>query len=251
MATPVKKDINAERSKFQVMVVSSKGAASSQIRQALKSLGFTQITAAPSHGQALERARSRNFTHIFFDAAPTDMPPLEYVSKTLEMEQNVIMIAISDQPKIDDVFALLRTGARSFLVPPFNLDSLEAILVQATERPALSDAVLSAPDRNAAFAAVILNNLYRLSVSMRQAREFASAQRDVRVYDCALRESMEMAQIFCEGSDTDLRDKIVEGCINRSKDASTRLGRLRKKLRKERAADGSEIPENENGPSAG
>lgn len=239
--------IQSDRGKFQVMVVSPKGTTSSQLRQALKSLGFTQITAAASHMQALERTRGRNFTHIVFDAAPTDMPTLEFVTKVMSTEANCIMIALSEQPKIDDVFSLLRSGARSFLVPPFTLDSIEAILAQATSGPALSDAVLNSPDRNAAFTAVILNNLYRLSVSMRQAREFESAQREVRVYDSALRESVEMAQIFCEGSDENLRDKIIEGCINRAKDASTRLGRLRKKLKRERTDDGTE---EETNPSA-
>lgn len=241
MNSATNKSIQHDRGKFQVMVVSSKGSTSSQLRQALKSLGFTQITAAPSHLQGLERTRARNFTHILFEASPTDMPTLEFVTKVLELESNCIMVAISEQPKIDDVFSLLRAGARSFLVPPFTLDSIEDILKQATEGPALSDAVLNAPDRNAAFVAVILNNLYRLSVSMRQAREFASAQRDVRSYDSALRESMEMAQIFCEGTEDDLREKLVEGCINRAKDASTRLGRLRKKLKRERG-EGEDTP---------
>jgi DNA-binding NarL/FixJ family response regulator len=232
--------IQHDRQRFSVLVVVAKSITSGQLRQSLKTLGFTQVSVVPTHIAALERVKGRNFTHIMFDAKATDMPAIEFVSKMMEIEKEAIMIAVSEEPKIDDVFGLLRAGARAFLVPPLTLDMIEQMIVQASEGPQLSEAVLNAPDRNAAFVAVILNNLYRLSVSMRQSREFKSAERDVKVYNYSLRESVEMAQIFCEGGDDDLREKIMEGCVNRAKDASTRLGRLRKKLKKERAEDGVE-----------
>ncbi|MFN8389863.1 MAG: response regulator [Bdellovibrionota bacterium] len=232
MASP--HSIVHDRQKFAVLVVVQKTITSNQLRQSLKSIGFTQISVVPTHVAALERVKGRNFTHIMFDAKATDMPAIEFVKQMAEIEKDVTMIAVSEEPRIDDVFGLLRAGARAFLVPPLTVDMIEQMIVHASEGPQLSEAVLHAPDRNAAFVAVILNNLYRLSVSMRQAREFKSAERDVKVYNYSLRESVEMAQLFCEGGDDDLREKIIEGCINRAKDASTRLGRLRKKLKKER-----------------
>lgn len=236
--------ISRDRAKFPVLVVSAKSLVNAQLRQTLKTLGFSQVSSVASHVQGLERVRTRNFTHFLFDAKDSDMPSIEFVKQVMELEKEAIMIAVSEEPKIDDVFSLLRAGARSFLVPPLSADTIENILVLATDGARLSDAVLNAPDRNAAFVAVILNNLYRLSVAMRQAREFQSAQRDVKIYGYSLRESVEMAQIFCEGPETALREKIIEGCMNRAKDASTRLGRLRKKLKKERVdEDSPETPE--------
>ncbi len=236
-------NIQHDRAKFPVLVIAQKSLVNNQLRQSLKSLGFTQISSATSHVQGLERVRTRNFTHYLFDAKDTDMQAIEFVRQIMELDKEAIMIAVSEEPKIDDVFSLLKTGARSFLVPPLSVDSIEQILVQASDGTRLSDAVLNAPDRNAAFVAVILNNLYRLSVAMRQSREFATAQRDVRIYSYSLRESMEMAQLFCEGPEENLREKIIEGCINRARDASTRLGRLRKKLRKTRVDEEDEPAE--------
>lgn len=223
-----------DRSKSQVLVVINKGNVSTQVRQSLKSLGFTQVSVVNTHVAAIERAQERNFSHYIVDAKDTDMVALEFVAKIMTMERDPVILAVSEEPKIDDVFSLLKAGARGFLVPPLNVESIEQVLVQASKGPVLSEAVLNAPDRNAAFVAVVLNNLYRLAVSMRQSREFVTAERDVKFYNYALRESMEMAQLFCEGSDEDLREKIVDGCINRAKDAASRLGRLRKKLSKSR-----------------
>lgn len=239
--------IQHDRQKFQVLVVASKAITSSQLRQSLKSLGFTQVSVVASHVAAIERVKGRNFSHYLFEARDTDMPAIEFVRQVLEMESSAIMIAVSEEPRIDDVFGLLRAGARAFLVPPLTVDMIEQMIVMATDGPQLSEAVLHAPDRNAAFVAVILNNLYRLSVSMRQAREFKSAERDVKIYNFSLRESVEMAQLFCEGGDEDLRAKIIEGCVNRAKDASTRLGRLRKKLRKDRVEGDEDEPEGQAG----
>lgn len=230
-----------DRGQFSVLVVCSKGSTSSQLRQAMKALGFSKISSAPTHVTAIERIKTRPFSHILFEAKSSDMPAIDFVTQLLDMEASAVAIAISEQPRIDDVFSLLRSGARGFIVPPFTTEMLEDVLTSATEGPKLSDAVLHAPDRNGAFTAIILNNLYRLSVSMRQAREFASAARDVRNYEYSLRESVELAQLFCEGEGQSLRDKIVEGCINRAKDASTRLGRLRKRLKKERYSHSGEL----------
>ncbi len=223
-----------DRAHYTVLVVCAQGSSSSQVRQAMKSLGFVQMSTAATHMQGIDKVKVRKFTHIIFDAKVTDMPTVDFVKQIIEMDGNTILIAISDQPKIDDVFSLLRAGGRGFIVPPFNTETLESVLERATEGPALSEAVLNAPDRNGAFTAIVLNNLYRLSVAMRQSKEFASAARDVRIYDYQFKESIELAQLFCDGTENDLRDKIIEGCINRAKDAATRLGRLRKKLKKER-----------------
>lgn len=243
------KNMASDRSQFSVMVVCQTGSTSAQLRQALKALGFPTISAAATHLTALDRTKGRKFTHVIFEAKATDMPSLEFVTQILDYEGECIMIAISEQPRIDDVFGLLRAGARGFLVPPFNTETLESVLQNATNGPPLSDAVLNSPDRNGAFTAVVLNNLYRLSVAMRQAREFQSAKRDVKNYEYQLRESVEMAQLFCEGGEDALREKFMEGCINRAKDAATRLGRLRKKLKKHRA-DGDEEEQPEEGPNA-
>ncbi|MCB0323437.1 MAG: hypothetical protein KDD69_07675 [Bdellovibrionales bacterium] len=234
------KSLAHDRGQFSVLVVCAKGSTSSQLRQALKALGFSQISAAATHVAALERAKTRPFSHVVFEAKATDMPALEFVEQLIDYENDAIMIAISEEPRIDDVFGLLRAGARGFLVPPFTTEMLESVMTQATEGPALSEAVLNAPDRNGAFTAVILNNLYRLSVAMRQSREFESAARDVKNYNFQLRESMELAQLFCQGGEADLREKIMEGCINRAKDAATRLGRLRKRLKKDRGVETEE-----------
>lgn len=235
MATaPQKSNISQGRTGVSVLVITISGTVSNQVRQALKTLGFTQVSAAASHVQGFDRIKSRNFSLIFFDAENSDMPAQEFVEKVMGLEDGSTLIALSSQPRVDDVFSLLRSGARGFLVTPFTVDGIEEVLTRAKEGPPLSDAVLNAPDRNAALVGVILNNLYRVSVLMRQAREFTTAAKELERQSYALAESVDLARLFCEGGDDQLVERIVESCIARASVAASRLGRTRKKLQNER-----------------
>lgn len=241
------------RSTMSVLVLHSSGTISNQLRQGLKTLGFVKISAAPSHVTALDRIKGRNFELLLFDASETDMPVVEFVQQAFELDNTSTMIAISGEPRVDDVFGLLRAGARGFLVLPFTTDMLEQVLGRAKDGPPMSEAVLNAPDRNAALVAVILNNLYRLSVLLRQSHEFASAKKEAERQSYAFAESVELAKLFCEGGDHALLEKIIDGCIDRANVGSSRLGRTRKKLKvvREKGSDGSfteiaKATENEN-----
>jgi len=223
------------RSNVAVLVVTKSGQLSNQLRSTLKSVGFNKLTACASHVAGLDRVKARNFPLIVFDAQPTDMPTHDFVKQVIELDPKTVMIAVSAEPRIDDVFGLLRSGARGFVVSPFTIDALENVITRADEGPPMSESILQAPDRNAALVAVVLNNLYRLSVLMRQSREFDSARKDVNRYKCAFSESMELARLFCEAGDEEiLRDRVIEDCLARANSASSRLGRTRQRLQKER-----------------
>ena len=242
MALSGSQSFSQSRAGIAVLVVFSNGTTSNQVRQALKTLGMTKISTAPSHVAGLDRVRTRTFPLIIHEAKSTDMPTLEFVEQVLQMDENTTIIPVSGEPRVDDIFGLLRAGARGYLALPFTVDTMEEVLTRAKEGPPLSEAVLTAPDRNAALVGVILNNLYRLSVVMRQSKEFESAAREVERQGYAFAESVELARLFCEGGEEALVEKIIEACIARANTAATRLGRTRKKLRsaREKAVSGGD-----------
>lgn len=237
MAGPVGKGFNYSRQNYSVLVVCENANTNNQIRQAVKTLGFPQISGAPSHVVGVDRYQARKFTHVFYDAKSTDMPALDFVKRLMAMDETAIMVAVSSEPRVDDVFSLLSAGSRGFLVLPFTVDAIEEVLLQASDGPPLSEAVLHAPDRNSALVGVVLNNLYRVSVLMRQAREFPTAARELERQHKGLLTSGEMARIFCEGTEDDLREQFIEACISRANVASTRLGRTRKRLQQKRVTE--------------
>ena len=242
-----------KRHNINVLVISSNGTVSNQIRGALKNIGFNKLSAIASHVGGLDRMKGRNFEIVFFDCKSSDMATMDFVREAIALGDKAILIAMSGEPRIDDVFGLLRMGARGFVVQPFTINIVEDVIMKAFEGLPFSEAVLNAADRNAALTGVVLNNLYRLSVMLRQAREFPSAARDVDRYRISFSESMEMAKMFCEhGDDLLLRDKIIEDCIARANVAATRLGRTRKRLQEKRnkSDDEDDLAELDGAPAA-
>lgn len=246
VAQPIPPSFSQGRSNISVLVVHGNGTISNQVRQSLKTLGFSKISVAPSHVVALDRIKGRNFELLLFDAKSTDMPTVDFVKKSCELDEKATLIAISGEPRVDDIFSLLRNGARGFLVIPFTVDIMEGVLTRAKEGPPLSDAVLNAPDRNAALIGVILNSLYRVSVLMRHAREYDSAKKELERQSYSLAESVELARLFSDGGDDVVLEKIIEACIARANTSATRLGRTRKKLKTVREQSGDDEEENNN-----
>ncbi|MCB0324692.1 MAG: response regulator [Bdellovibrionales bacterium] len=231
------------RSAAAILVVIRSNHINNQLRMALKTLGFAKLTSVAAHSAGLERLKSlsfgRKYDFVLYDAKDTDMPAVEFVQKAVETEPDSILIAASAEPRIDDVFGQLRAGARGFLVLPFTPESLEQVVFRAMEGPPFSESVLRAPDRNAALVGCVLNNLYRLSVLMRQIRQYPHVGKDLPRYRRAFSESMDLALTFCEaGKEHELREKILEECVARANAAASRLGRTRLKLNKERAKKG-------------
>lgn len=229
------------RNSSTLLIVHANGTIGNQLRQTLKTQGYRDILLFSNQLMALERIKARGVDLVFFDAQPMEIPSQEFVKKSLELDSSSILIALSGQPKVDDVFSLLRVGARGFLVTPFVVDKVEEVLTGAAEGPALSESVLNAPDRNAALTGVVLNNLYRVSDAMHQARKFDGAKRELERLTYLLHQSMELAKLFCEGGDEALVERIMETCIAQANVNATRLGRTRKKLRSQRERNNGEI----------
>ena len=183
------------RSTVTVLVVSKNGNVSNQVRAVLKNLGFAKLSAIASHVQALDRIRSRSFNLVIFEAGGADMPAVDFVKQCSDLDGSQLLIALSSSPRIDDVFGLLRAGARGFVVPPFTIGSLEDVMQRADEGPPFSEAVLQASDRNAALSSVILNSLYRVATLLRQCREFESAKREGERYRVAFSDAVDLARM--------------------------------------------------------
>lgn len=209
-------------------------------RQALNYIGYGTVSTVNNHGQGIERMKTRNFELIVFDAQPSNVTPLDFVRQCKVLVSDATLLALSYNPSVEDVFALLREGARGFVVVPFTVDALEAAIERAIIGPPLSEVILEAADRNAALAGLVLNMLYRLTSRMRHCRQFPFALNLVERDKEQLNEAMQLALTFCEGGPMGLRDKILEGCQQRAHQPSTRLGRTRQRLKKLREQRGDQ-----------
>ncbi|MGI6525495.1 MAG: response regulator [Bdellovibrionota bacterium] len=224
-----------ERSRACVLIVEPDAIDRSNMRSCLKDLGFGGLSDVSTHIGAFEKLEQRHFTHLIFDARPTNMPVVDFVKKIMECMPEIIMIPTSFEPDVDDVFDLFILGAKGYLVKPFTAESVDDAIVNATKGEPIAEVVLNAKDRNEALVAILMQSLDITATIIRQAQQFETAKRELPRALNGLRRSSELAKTFSKGGEEGLLESIQKFCIERSQGPATRLGRLRKRLRSKRA----------------
>jgi CheY-like chemotaxis protein len=215
-----------------------------QVRHALTQIGFDRLTICPSYDNALELCREKEYAFVFFNAyAPEfgEITTAEFIQSFRERNESAIMIAISSKPTADNIFKVIKCGARGYLVAPFTPQAVEEVLLRATEGPKIDERVLEEPDRNRALSVMILDNLDVLVDYLSRIKSMLGGDSPpdhdaiiaIDRYSAILSESVRAALKFREDSDEALQERIIEECLLRAQGKS-RLSRTRERLKRER-----------------
>jgi len=223
------------RVRGSALIVSKDRTVSHQLKQGLHDIGYSSVSTATKHVQGLERFKERHFSLVLFDALPTNMNTVEFVTTIKEIDTSTMLVALSYHPPIDQVFELLTAGSRWFLVLPFTVSQLEDVLVRAIKGPPFSEGVLESIDRNAALVGLVLNTLENLTTAMHHIRSFPESPRALGQLKSGFEEAVQLARTFSKGGEASLQEKLIEACISRANAPSTRLGRVRRKLKRLRS----------------
>ncbi|MBX7143317.1 MAG: hypothetical protein K1X79_02590 [Oligoflexia bacterium] len=225
---PVMSSLDKDRA--QILVVESDATTRNTFKQTLASLGYPSVWDAPNHAMALQKLAERPITHVIFEAKKSTMPASEFLTAVLACDEKIIALPSSSEPSVDDVFNLLVIGARGFIVKPFAGDTLDSSIAMATKGEPLSEAILYAKNRNEALVSLAMSNLDRLAQTMKQARQFETAQRELGKKVMGFKRAVELAKTFAQGGEEKLAQAILDFCLERQNGPATRLGRLRKRL---------------------
>ncbi|MBN8550221.1 MAG: response regulator [Deltaproteobacteria bacterium] len=230
----------AERNAVHLLVVDSDVAMRNSMRQALTSLGYQSISEAPNHALALQKLAERPVTHVIFEAKRTNMPPNDFLTAVLSCDERIICLPSSYEPTVDDIFSLLIAGARGYLVKPFTPETLDDSIIMATKGEAISGAILYAKDRNEALVSLMMTALDKLAITLKQAKNFETAKRELPRRILNFRRAVEISKTFAQGGKPVLVQALLDFCIDRSNGPATRLGRLRKRLGERKGGPGKE-----------
>lgn len=225
----IDKDLN-----IKPLIVSPLRERISRLRLRLQKLGVTHVSTVKTHGAALDRATDSFFSHILFEAVATDITALEFVEGIVVINRPAKLIVLSEQPQIDDVFGLLKAGSHAFLIPPVSTDLLEQTLIQVSEGPPLTEALQNLSDSASFLSRVIMNNFSRLLAAKLSNKGRVTEAEILDEQIAALKGSVETGKMFCPGGIDHLIEQLADDFIEHAKRRSTRLRRLRYRLRKER-----------------
>jgi two-component system chemotaxis response regulator CheY len=227
----------AERALTNILVVEPDPSERNLMRTMLKALGYQAVADSPNHLASLDKFEGRKFSHLIFDAKKGNCPMKEWLTKVLEVAPGIIAIPASANPSVDDVFDLLLSGAKGYLVKPFTRETLDLSVTLATKGEPIPDIVRQARDRNEALVAVMMSSLDRLATVQRHSKQFDTAIRELPRAEAAFRRASDLALMFAKGGEDGLITALERFCVDKSRGPATRLGRLRKRLSSTRLID--------------
>ncbi len=221
----------AEKKGISFLVVESNSSDRNLLRQILRNANFETVYEANNHLVAKEKLLERRITHVIFESKKINIPVEEFVESLLAIDPKLTLIASSSNPQLDDVFNLLTKGAKGYIVKPLTHEGVEQAVILATKAEPIPEAVLKAKDRNEALAVLVTLALDKLANILKQTEEFETAKKEVPRAFFFLQHSVEMAITFCKGGEEGYLEALVKECIERQNVPSSRLGRLRKRIK--------------------
>jgi len=117
----------------QILVVDDEEAVRRGIAQVLGRRQLTVATAASAH-EALEILNQRPFAIILLDIKLPEVDGIEFLRLLRKDFPETEIIMITGYPTIQDAVECIKLGAMDYLVKPFRIDELEAVVEKARER---------------------------------------------------------------------------------------------------------------------
>jgi DNA-binding NarL/FixJ family response regulator len=224
----------AERRKSSVLIIEPDEEDRFQLRACLKSLSFGYVSELTDYATALKSLFERRFTHLLFSTEDADLGPAEFCGSALKTDPDMIAIAMSREPDIDEMFDLLLHGARGYVLKPFQVDDLQEVIATATKGEPIPEEILRASDKNEVLVNLLLNDLDKVARSMKLTASCEAEKRELPPLVGCLSRSVRHALSAGKGGEKGYMEVLERVLVERSLGPATRLGRLRKRLAEER-----------------
>jgi two-component system response regulator AtoC len=117
----------------RVLVVDDEAVVRTGIARVLGKQGF-DVRVAASGEEALELMAEQPFTVVLLDIKMPGMDGVEVLKRTRGAYPKTMVIMITGYPTMDNAIECLKLGAVDYLVKPFRVDDLEALLLKALEQ---------------------------------------------------------------------------------------------------------------------
>jgi two-component system response regulator AtoC len=147
----------------RVLVVDDESVVRAGIAQVLERLGF-EVRLATTGAEGLKLMAAWPPGIVLLDVRLPDMDGLEVLKRLGQDHPDAVVIMITGYPNIEEAVASIKQGALDYLVKPFHLDHLEALVAKAQET--MHHRVASQPALDEVQAATSLEALVGKSPAM-------------------------------------------------------------------------------------
>ncbi|MCI5066689.1 response regulator [bacterium] len=224
-----------ERQAISVLVVEPEAHLRQVIRNALQSLGYGATSCVSEYSVALDRIESGEYTHLLYEVRGRKEEDVFYfLERAFELNGDLVAIALSENPQVDEIFEHLRRGTRGFLSKPLTSDMVEESMLQATLSSPFSQVILQSNNRDEAFCALLAASVNKAALAKQQELQRKIGAEDALQFLQELEDAVELVHTFRTLGESDFLGLLVDFFIRLSEQPETRLGSLRKRLSESR-----------------
>ena len=106
------------------------------IKESLSDLNYN-VQVANDPQKAIEIIENQPLDFLLTDLILGDKSGMEVLNKAMEIHPNVVVVLMTGQPTIENAVSTLKLGAYDYLVKPFSVERLKAIIRRGLERQRL------------------------------------------------------------------------------------------------------------------
>jgi len=119
-----------------ILVVDDEECICDIIKESLSDLDYNvQVTHNPE--DALKIIENQPLDFLLTDLILGDKSGMELLNRALELHQDLVVVLMTGQPTIENAVSVLKLGAYDYLVKPFSIERLKAIIRRGLERQQL------------------------------------------------------------------------------------------------------------------
>ncbi|MDD2943249.1 MAG: hypothetical protein PHC51_09825 [bacterium] len=222
-----------EKKSISVLVVDESAGERGVLRLALNNLGFTPVRDAGNFAQALEQLSAENYTHLLFSTKSGHEASLAFLRQSLELREAIIAIPVAKTAATNEVFNMIRFGARGYLLQPFSSDSLNRTFNIATKAEPVPELVNALQHSTKAFAQITANCLDKLVQALNDDKNKRSYE-DILDLRRTMKQVALLGQSLSHLGYNDFVKHVNSSFMEISRKRRSRLGILRTKLEQER-----------------
>lgn len=226
----------SQRAETRFLLIEPDRFSRQSLKQCLIGLGYGTISETSEADIALEVLEHQHFTHVILEPQYSFVSADNLIRLILELQPETTLITLLSQPTIHEVFQMLASGAKGFLVKPYSIASIDEAITTASVVEKIPDVILQAENPTEALTTLILSSLDKLAVIKRQARKFKTAEYELPKRNLALQRAIKLAHQFLEYDDETFHELITDLCSQVSapelQEGSRALARLRQNRQK-------------------
>lgn len=224
--------LSAAKRRYQVLIVEPDRHERDLLRSTLVACDYPTVQACSNYETALQLLAGQQFTHMLFSLNPELGDANRFLLRAVDLQEKLIPIVTTRSHTIEDLFELLESGLKGFLLKPYTMDNVDLAIRLATDGYDPHKAKVNEVDRNESFVVLMASYLDRYAEVLRMVQSGRASSLEISKARVRLQAISRIARKFAAGGESGLMQSVMKVFVGIADVEPQRLEQVRRRLQK-------------------